>query len=526
MKVSDSKRYLITNYHVIDLDSLNEKIEIEIWNKKKFILNPNNFNIKYLKKPKDIMSLEIKDLYDDFLDVEFLNYDRNYEDGYLIYKDADIFTIEHPLGKNASCSSGKIIDINEYEFDHNISTEPGSSGCPILLLNDNINLIKVIGIHKNGDEKMKINGGTFIGEIINEIKKEAEETEETVKKVKEYKNFIIAEIYIEDNDVNKKFRIINSYEEYMRTEKPYDNLDKDRMNEKEIKECIILINDKLIPFNYYYQFKEKGKHIIKYCFKNYLTKVNDIFNKCEDLIKIDLSSFKIDDKSNIALMFNRFNKLNEIKGVNKFISNNVEINKSKTFHIINNTIPIIDTKTSPLFFGTRNPRYLNLFERYFNEDGFQLFNIKNDTLVGVLEGPPNTPHENGYFLFKMIFLEKYPFKPPKFIFITNIFHPNISETGYVSVDILQDNWSPWLGNFDRIIYSIQSLLDDPNPYDFLNEKSAKLYNNDRKSYDETVKSYTFLFANHSKFTEDIKNMDIKVNINKEKKFKFLKEEDY
>ena len=75
--------------------------------------------------PKDIMTLEIKDLDDNFLDVEFLNYDRNYEDGYLIYKDADIFTIEHPLGKNACCSSGKIIYINEYEFDHNISTEPG-----------------------------------------------------------------------------------------------------------------------------------------------------------------------------------------------------------------------------------------------------------------------------------------------------------------------------------------------------------------------------------------------------------------
>jgi len=153
MKISDSKRYLVTNYHVIDLDSLNEKIEIEIWNKKKYLLNPNNYNIKYLKEPKDIISLEIKDLDDNFLDVEFLNYDRNYEDGYLIYKDADVFTIEHPLGKNASCSSGKIININEYEFDHNISTEPGSSGSPILLLSDNINLIKVIGIHKNGDKK-------------------------------------------------------------------------------------------------------------------------------------------------------------------------------------------------------------------------------------------------------------------------------------------------------------------------------------------------------------------------------------
>ena len=34
MKASYTKRYLITNYHVIDQESLNNRIEIEIWNKK------------------------------------------------------------------------------------------------------------------------------------------------------------------------------------------------------------------------------------------------------------------------------------------------------------------------------------------------------------------------------------------------------------------------------------------------------------------------------------------------------------
>ena len=55
----------------------------------------------------------------------------------------------------------------EYEFDHNIATDKGSSGCPIILLNNNINLIQVIGIHKEGDKINKINGGTFLGEIFN-----------------------------------------------------------------------------------------------------------------------------------------------------------------------------------------------------------------------------------------------------------------------------------------------------------------------------------------------------------------------
>ena len=93
----------------------------------------------------------------------------NYQNGYIIYKDIDIFTIEHPNGDDASCASGKIINIYDYEFDHNITTSNGSSGCPIILNNNNKNLIQVIGIHKNGDKTMGINGGTFIGEIFNEI---------------------------------------------------------------------------------------------------------------------------------------------------------------------------------------------------------------------------------------------------------------------------------------------------------------------------------------------------------------------
>ena len=316
MKVSDSKRFLITNYHVIDIDSLNEKIEIEIWNKKKCILNPNNFNIKYLKEPKDIITLEFKDLDYNDLDIDFLNYDKNYEDGYLIYKDADIFTIEHPLGKNASCSSGKIINIYEYEFDHNISTEPGSSGCPILLLSDNINLIKVIGIHKNGDKKNKINGGTFIGEIIKEIKNDS-------NKYLDNNNYILAEIYIDYKNINKDIRIINSYEEKMRKNFPNDKLLEKRLNEKEIKECKIEINGKLIPFNYFHNFKEKGKYKAKYSFKTYLNNVYHLFDECKFLTILDLSNFDTSNVTDMGWMFNRCHKLKEIKGINKFITNKV-----------------------------------------------------------------------------------------------------------------------------------------------------------------------------------------------------------
>ena len=75
-----------------------------------------------------------------------------------------------------------------------------------------------------------------------------------------------------------------------------------------------------------------------------------------------------------------------------------------------------------------------------------------------------------------------------------------------------------------IIYSIQSLLDEPNPNDFLNETAAYLYKRDRKDYNETVKEYTTKFANYSRFLENIKNMDIKFKILKKgEKFELLKE---
>ena len=389
MKVSDSLRYLITNYHVINSENLNAKIEIEIWNKKNFILNMNNRNIHYLNLPKDITALEIKDSDDIFEDIEFLSYDKNYEDGYIIYKDADIFTIEHPLGKNASSASGKIVKIYENEFEHNISTENGSSGCPILLLNDNINFIKVIGIHKSADERRKINFGTFIGEIIKKIKKNLEpdlknelknefknyfnnelitdlmiklenEIKSEIKKdlqnysnselkkdlKKELKNnienkskiilkdsiecdlkvlnkkidnYILAEIYIDDNEVNKDIRIINSYEETTSKESSKDYLfsGEDIRNEKEIKECQIEINDELIPFNYFYQFKNKGKYIIKYFFQNYLKSTVCIFNKCENLICIDLRSFNTSNVTDMSYMFKECKKLKVIIGINK-----------------------------------------------------------------------------------------------------------------------------------------------------------------------------------------------------------------
>ena len=207
LNYSDSKKFIITCFHVINPTLENEKIEIEIYNKKIMKLNLNNTYIKYFDKPKDITIIEIKQSEEIYKDIEYLKYDLNYiNDGYSIYKNVDIFSIHYPYGEVASCSSGKILDIDNHEFEHDMATDNGSSGCPILLLNNNISLIRVIGIHKEGIniENRKINFGTFLGEIIN-------------KELKNNNNYIISGINFkeEDENLNKNLRIINPYEKYL-----------------------------------------------------------------------------------------------------------------------------------------------------------------------------------------------------------------------------------------------------------------------------------------------------------------------
>ena len=212
MNYSDSLKCLMTNYHVINPRVENDNIEIEIHNKKKMKLKFKDRYTKYIEKPKDISMIEIKESDKIYNDIIFLNYDLNCtKTRYIKYRGVDVFSIEHPYGEDASCSSGTIVNIYEYEFDHNISTDIGSSGCPIILLNNNINLIQVIGIHKEGDKKLHINGGTFIGEIFDK-----DLNKNLNKENNKNNNYIIAEIYIKEKDLNQHIRIINSYEEKCR----------------------------------------------------------------------------------------------------------------------------------------------------------------------------------------------------------------------------------------------------------------------------------------------------------------------
>ena len=296
------------------------------------------------------------------------------------------------------------------------------------------------------------------------------------------------------------------------------------LNDKNI-ELINLINELRHENNLSQLIYNKVQNLIDYfkvnqssCEKNLLINLkgefkDKILSKDDDIIKKVLQKnlkyimILEKDENEYILIYSFYNN-NSNLSVNK-------INNIEKFYIVNNIIPEIDISSN----YKRIYSYLNVNKLVKicnqSEYGYQIFSFIGQTAIGMMEGPPNTPYENGYFLFKFCINDNFPFSPPKFYFISNIFHPNISENGYVSVDILEDQWSPALMDFGKIIISVQSLLDDPNPDIFLNEMAAKLYKEDKSKYDETVREYTSLFANYSKYLETIKKMDIKINTLKE-----------
>ena len=131
-------------------------------------------------------------------------------------------------------------------------------------------------------------------------------------------NYVIAEIDIKKDDINKDIRIFNSFENLKRQERWEDEEDDYKYeNEKEIKEnCKISINGEKIPFSYYYKFDKEGKYIIKYSFTNNLSKTDCMFYGCESLTNINLSNFNTQNVTGMWSMFNQCNSL-----IKKYIIN-------------------------------------------------------------------------------------------------------------------------------------------------------------------------------------------------------------
>ena len=163
----------ITNNHLINQDLLNEKnakVSIKIKSEKN-VKELSLINKKYYTNEKyDTTIIEIKeeDEIKNFMELDekiiedILDNNNNNPE----YLDKTIYIIQYPEGE-LSVSYGvldKITHDKVFNFHHKCSTRGGSSGSPILSINNN----KIIGIHKKGGNKL-YNKGTFLNYPIKEF---------------------------------------------------------------------------------------------------------------------------------------------------------------------------------------------------------------------------------------------------------------------------------------------------------------------------------------------------------------------
>ena len=110
-----------------------------------------------------------------------------------------------------------------------------------------------------------------------------------------------------------------------------------------------------------------------------------------------------------------------------------------------------------------------------------------------LMGPSDSPFEGGTFHLDVEFPKDYPFKPPKCVFTTKVYHPNVNANGSICLDILKDQWSPKL-NINEVIKGILNLMVNPNPGDPLVPEIAAEYVEHRDLYTKNAKEWTEKYA--------------------------------
>ena len=142
-------------------------------------------------------------------------------------------------------------------------------------------------------------------------------------------------------------------------------------------------------------------------------------------------------------------------------------------------------------------RLLSELSKLSEEDN-EVFSIapnedKITTWEGYIIGPKDTPYENGKFYIIITFPSDYPYNPPLILFKTKIYHPNINENGAICLDILKDEWSPVL-TISKVMYSLSSLLSEPNADDPLVDYIATEMKTDKALFNKNARLFTEKYA--------------------------------
>jgi ubiquitin-conjugating enzyme E2 D len=120
----------------------------------------------------------------------------------------------------------------------------------------------------------------------------------------------------------------------------------------------------------------------------------------------------------------------------------------------------------------------------------------------------HTPYEGGTFSVSITFPTDYPFKPPRIIFTTKVYHMGVNVNGSVNLEILRETWSPAVtiskGKYalirmfhllttrklNVVLLAFHCLLSEVYPDDPLVPEIAHLYKIDRAQHDAIAREWT------------------------------------
>ncbi|CAD5213725.1 unnamed protein product [Bursaphelenchus okinawaensis] len=104
--------------------------------------------------------------------------------------------------------------------------------------------------------------------------------------------------------------------------------------------------------------------------------------------------------------------------------------------------------------------------------------------------PQKDPYSKGAFRIQVTFPAEYPFKPPKIVFNTQIYHPNVDEKGQVCLGIvLPENWKP-ATKIVQVVHELLDLICEPELDHPLRSELAEEFRQDKKKFFKTAEDFT------------------------------------